>query len=410
MKRVAVVVPGFEEGGGVPAVALFLARVMRESGRYEPSFFSLPMGSVDSSSVSLRSPRSWQRGIQVETDEWDGEHFTRVGNHLSEFEFQRYRPRRALTERLSQFDLVQIVAGSPAWGWIARDLSVPVALQVATLAAVERRALLDRGGRAVRAWRSLMTRVTTRLEQRGLACVDTVFVENQWMYDGLREQLDPGRVIFAPPGVDTRHFHPAPAEPLAPGRILCVGRMADARKRSDILFDAYASLCDRFAEAPPLCIAGGSGPPEECWVRARERGVSDRIEFRANVSRDELAEIYRGSTVFVLSSDEEGLGVVILEAMASGLAVVSTDCGGPSTSILDGETGVLVPRSDPEALAAALHAMLTDPARRARMARAGRDRAVAEFSLEASGRRFLNGYDLATEEPGAVRAPSGGGT
>ena len=120
MKRVAVVVPGLEEGGGVPAVALFLARVMRESGRYEPSFISLPMSSADPASVALRSPRSWRRGIQTETGEWGGERFTRVGNHLSEFEFQRYRPRRVLTELLSTFDLVQIVAGAPAWGWIAR--------------------------------------------------------------------------------------------------------------------------------------------------------------------------------------------------------------------------------------------------------------------------------------------------
>jgi glycosyltransferase involved in cell wall biosynthesis len=365
------------------------------------------MGSSDPMSVGLRAPSTWTSGVRVAQGEWGGEPFSLVGNHLSEFEFQRYRPRRVLTDLLAGFDLVQIVAGAPAWGWIARDLTVPVALQVATLAAVERRAVLDRGSAATRAWRSLMTRVTTRLERRGLDCVDAVFVENQWMYDGLRRELSPEKVIFASPGVDTTCFSPAEAEPEAPGQILCVGRMADARKRADVLFDAYALLCEQLPEAPPLCIAGGSGPPEECWARAKERGISDRIHYRANVTTEELAAIYRDATVFALSSDEEGLGIVILEAMASGLAVVSTDCGGPSTSVIEGETGLLVPRGSPEALAGALRDLLTDPARRGRLARAGRERAVQEFSLEATGRRFLEWYDCALAAPSAAKTVAG---
>ena len=147
MKRVALVVPGFEEGGGVPAVALFLARVLRESGRYEPEFISLAVSSSDPLGVQLTSPASWLRGVRVEQSEWSGEPYTRVGAFGSEFEFQRYRPRRALTQLLSKFDLVQIVAGAPAWGWIARDVTVPTAMQVATLAAVERRACSATGAR-----------------------------------------------------------------------------------------------------------------------------------------------------------------------------------------------------------------------------------------------------------------------
>ena len=117
MKRVALVVPGFEEPGGVPEVARFLAAAMRESGRYAPHFVSIPMSSSDPGSVSLRAPSSWFRGIRVQRDDWRGESLLRVGTYVSELEFQRYRPRRVLTELLSNFDLVQIVAGSPAWGW-----------------------------------------------------------------------------------------------------------------------------------------------------------------------------------------------------------------------------------------------------------------------------------------------------
>ncbi len=397
MKRVALVVPGFEEGGGVPAVALFLARVLRESGRYEPEFISLPMSSSDRLGVRLLSPRSWLRGVRSERGAWNGESYSRVGVYGSELEFQRYRPRRALTELMEKFDLVQIVAGTPAWGWIARDVSVPTAMQVATLTAVERRAMLARGSAAQRAWRSLMTRIITRLEARGLACMDVVFVENRWMDDCLRERIGAERVIFAPPGVDTDRFRPpeAASETPGPGVVLCVGRLADPRKRVDLLFEAYAGLCARLEDPPRLLLAGSSAPTEASWARARELGVLERIEFRPDVPGDELVELYRSASIFALSSDEEGLGIVIVEAMACGLPVVSTDCGGPSTSVLDGETGILVPRNEPEALASAMHAMFVDPERRARMGRKSRARASEMFSLEATGRHFLDWYDCA---------------
>ncbi|MEE2663871.1 MAG: glycosyltransferase family 4 protein [Myxococcota bacterium] len=395
MKRVALVVPGFEEGGGVPAVALFLARIMRDTGRYEPEFISPVMNSSDPLGVRLLSPRSWLRGVRSERATCHGEPYTRIGACGSELEFQRLRPRAALTELLSGFDLVQIVAGGPAWGWLARDVSVPTAMQVATLAAVERRAVLGEGSVPQRAWRSLMTRITTWLEARGLDGVDAVFVENQWMDDHLREQIGSERVIFAPPGVDTDRFRPSESaqEPPGPGVVLCVGRLADPRKRVDLLFEAYAGLCARLEDPPRLLLAGGSAPPEASWARARELGVLERIEFRADVPGDELVELYRNASVFALASDEEGLGIVIVEAMACGLPVVTTDCGGPSTSVLDGETGILVPRNDPEAMASALHSLFTDPAQRARMARSARARATEVFSLKAAGQHFIDWYD-----------------
>lgn len=401
MKRIALVVPGFEEGGGVPEVARFLAGVMRESGRYAPEFISIPMASSDAESVSLRAPSSWFRGLRARRDDWRGESLTRVGAYACELEFQRYRPRRVLTELLSDFDLVQIVAGAPAWGWIARDLEGPTAMQVATLAAVERRMVRGEGGIVLRSWRGLMTRIVTRLEARGLDCVDGVFVENQWMADHLRAEIGPERVIFAPPGVDTDHFYPAAAEPGPPGRLLCVGRLADVRKRCDLLIEAYARLCERVDDPPELLLVGSTGPPEASWALARERGVDDRIDFRSDVTRDELARLYRSASIFALSSDEEGLGIVILEAMASGLPVVSTDCGGPSTSVVHGETGLLVPRGDPEALATAFQALCSDSELRGRMGSNGRTRAEEHFSLETTGRCFIDWYDRALEAPAA---------
>jgi len=87
--------------------------------------------------------------------------------------------------------------------------------------------------------------------------------------------------------------------------------------------------------------------------------------------------------VFACPSLYEPLGIVNLEAMACETAVVASRVGGIPEVVADGETGVLVPPDDPAALAEALNALVRDPGRAAAMGRAGRERAVTEFSWEA---------------------------
>jgi starch synthase len=87
--------------------------------------------------------------------------------------------------------------------------------------------------------------------------------------------------------------------------------------------------------------------------------------------------------VFAIPSIYEPLGIVNLEAMACGTAVVGSRTGGIPEVVDDGETGLLVPAGEPEPLAAALNTLLSDPARAAAMGQAGRKRAVAEFGWPA---------------------------
>ena len=118
-------------------------------------------------------------------------------------------------------------------------------------------------------------------------------------------------------------------------------------------------------------------------------GISDYVKFRQNVLVEELARLYQGASLFVLSSDEEGLGIVILEAMASGLPVVSTRCGGPETAVVEGETGYLTPVGDARALADAMQHLLSHPELRQRLGRAGRQCVEERFSIEAAGKVYL---------------------
>ena len=132
---------------------------------------------------------------------------------------------------------------------------------------------------------------------------------------------------------------------------------------------------------------------------AETLGIRDHVEMHTDVPEDQLAALYRNAQLFVLSSNEEGLGLVLAEAMASGTPVVSTDCGGPSTLIEDGQTGFLVPTGDAEALADRMAHVLTHPEKAWTLGQAGRERVEAEFSVEAAGERFLQVYDeLVTDQ------------
>jgi len=93
----------------------------------------------------------------------------------------------------------------------------------------------------------------------------------------------------------------------------------------------------------------------------------------------EVIQLLTHATVFAIPSIYEPLGIVNLEAMACGTAVVGSRTGGIPEVVADGETGLLVPPGEPEPLAEALNALISDPDRAAAMGRAGRQRAVAEF-------------------------------
>jgi glycosyltransferase involved in cell wall biosynthesis len=395
MPRIAIVVPAFGHGGGVPTVAKFLREVLLRSGRYSCEVISFSTAWRDLHNVRLSAASTWLRGPQVVWRHVDGIDYREAGSILSEIEVRRYQPRRVLTELLNSFDLVQVVAGNPGQAYVTRDVKVPVLLQVATIVKWERRALLaKRSGRGL--WDGVMTRALARLDDTGARHVRLAFVENALMHTHLSSLLGSDRVVFSPPGINTDFFTPGDAHA---DYLLAVGRFDDPRKNVPLLFDAYRRLRERMVTPPRLVMAGHSGPTGRDLSYARRVGIDAFIDVRLGLTHSELADTYRRARLLVLSSDEEGLGLAILEAMASGLAVVSTRCGGPETSVIDGETGWLVERGDAEGIARAIYSLLSNEVERRHFSQAARARAVAHFSLEAAGARFLKHYDVVFSPP-----------
>lgn len=147
----------------------------------------------------------------------------------------------------------------------------------------------------------------------------------------------------------------------------------------------------------------GDGPLlDGCRAVLAEAGMSELAWMPG--ARDDVPDLLRGLDVFVLPSRTEGICNTILEAMASGLPVVATDVGGNPELVVPDRTGLLVPPSSPEALAAALVRYAGDPALRRGHGAAGRARVLAEFSLDAMIEAYLSNYEALLARRQGMRA------
>ncbi len=396
-RTIGLVIPSFEDVGGVGAVAEFILRAIARRPDLQARVISLATAARDPCSLLITDPRSWRRGVSVRSGQCHGEPFTHVGARFGELEFQRLAPRRPLARLLEGCDLIQVVAGAPSWALPVVGLGKPVVLQVATLTAVERRrrARQERGPVAI--WRAGMTRIAARLDARALRAVDAILVENPWMKAHAEATTQGLNTIvhYAPPGVDIARFRPAsPGEPLPPRRyILAVGRFSDPRKNPLLLLRAYGLLVSRLEGAPDLVLAGTHDPGPGFWALAASQGLGERVRFEGEPDDARLAALYRRAFCLALPSDEEGFGMVVIEAMASGVPVVSTRCGGPEAIITDGVDGYLVDRDDAAAMADRLARLAQDADATAEMGRRTRLTVETRFADTVAGDAFLAVYD-----------------
>ncbi len=389
IKRIALLTHVLD--GGVWSMTRFLYAVLQASPHYAPELILLATSRHDAASVRLLAPATWRSGPRLIAEQYKDYCYQHAGALFSEFEFQRYRPRRSLTQLLSQYDLVQVISGSPAYAAVAQSVTAPLCIFGATTARQDRLARTRRLHGPRKYWTGFMTNLTSRLESAALWRADCVFALSAYTLAQYQPDVASSRLRLAPAGVDVQLFHPDAAYH-SHGPLLCVGRLDDPRKNMALLLEAYRQLRQWQPAAPRLVLVstGRLLPSDEAFVR--RHGLADWIDVYVNISHDEICRLYREASLFVLSSDEEGLGIVALEAMASGLPVISTNCGGPATAITPGETGLLTPVGDAPALATAMHTLLLNVAARQRMGQAGRQRAEARFSLEAAGQVFLDAY------------------
>jgi starch synthase len=237
--------------------------------------------------------------------------------------------------------------------------------------------------------------------------------------DGMRADIlatypavDPGRVHVIRNGIDTEQYSPDERTDvletygIEPGRptVAYVGRIT-RQKGLPVLLRAAEKL------DPGVQLVLCAGQADTTELGAEVSALVDHLrETRSGViwlygmlQKSEVIQILSHATVFACPSLYEPLGIVNLEAMACGAAVVASHVGGIPEVVADAQTGLLVPPGDPELLAAAISSLVSDPARAAAMGQLGRQRVAAEFSWASVAAQTAALYTGLTRE--AATAP-----
>jgi len=243
-----------------------------------------------------------------------------------------------------------------------------------------------------------------RLERALAALADRVVVTSEAVGALFRDgggALAPN-VRVVPNGVDVDAFHPGAPDPRVradlgqPGGAPLVGVVCrlDAWKGVDLFLEAAGRLHE-MAPSMRFAVVGGAITGQEDHARDLERlasrlGLDAFVRFTGwRYGPADTPDVFRALDVLVLPSRQpEPFGLVLLEAMASGVPVVATDQGGPREICVPGETGLLVPPADPAALADAVRSLVDDPDRARAMGRAGRLRVEALYDQRLTVQRI----------------------
>ncbi|HVC68738.1 MAG TPA: glycosyltransferase family 4 protein [Acidimicrobiales bacterium] len=212
-------------------------------------------------------------------------------------------------------------------------------------------------------------------------------------------------VVEVPPGVDLERFRPLSDEERAKARaqwdlpaegplVVSVSRLVP-RKGMDVLIAAAAALSPAF---PGLTVAIAGDGRERAKLAGLVRSTGAPVRLLGRVDDDELGRLYGSADVFAMACrnrwfglEQEGFGIVFLEAAACGVAQVAGRSGGADEAVVDGETGLVVADpGDPGAVAHALRRLLGDDAGRRRMGRAARTRVEQSFGYGFLARRLAD--------------------
>ncbi len=268
--------------------------------------------------------------------------------------------------------------------------------QAAPLTAFER-------GRLIWRWpaQRLLDRWVRDRDRRHVRSAAAVLTNSHYTAERIRSVYSvPAEVCYL--GVDAARFQPA-NRPADPRQVLSVGTL-EAHKGFDFVIESLAAVPASIR--PHLVIVGSGGHPrmpDRLQSLAGAAGVA--LTVRCSVPDQELAQLYQSSSLFLFGARSEPFGLVVLEAMASGLPVVAVGEGGLPEIVREGATGYLTER-EPAAFAQRVEMLLRDAPLRRQMGSAARADAVNRWTWEATARQFAAALERAAGAPCGARAAS----
>ncbi|HVR61051.1 MAG TPA: glycosyltransferase [Polyangia bacterium] len=371
-------------GGGVGTMQRVMRRAHRRLG-------------LDATLAFARSNRRGRLDPRVRAGELDG-HPTLSAGYWPSLEYLNYLlPAAALRGRLRAFpvlqvvsgmhsaSLVPIVAGAPFVSWVATPFLDEIASRRAG-AQPTASVRLNHGLRAI----------NQRLERWSLRFPRVVLALSAYTARRLQELtgVDGARVEILRCPVDHQLFRPdGPRWAASPGRyVVSVGRVDDDRKNFAALVRAFVPAAARFPELHLVIVGPADRADNAVAALARSTGLGARIHFPGPLAGEELAAAYRGADAYVMTSRQEGLGIVVIEAQAAARPVVIMRCGGSDELVTDGADGRLVDQGDEEGFARALGEALALPDWLASAGAAGRAKVLRELTHEVFADRLRDIY------------------
>jgi glycosyltransferase involved in cell wall biosynthesis len=261
--------------------------------------------------------------------------------------------------------------------------------------------VLEEESRCERGWPRLMLWGLSRLERIHARRAPLVLSTSRYCCDRIEALygVAPGKLRVVPEGIDAALWSDSGDGERDPYTVLCVARQYP-RKRVADLIEAFRLVVDQLPHQARLVVIGDGPEHGALLAQVARLGLEEQVNLLGALPDDaEVRAWYRRCALFCLPSIQEGFGIVFLEAMASGLPVVSTTATAIPEVVPHGRAGLLVPPRDPEALAQALLTLLGDEELQARCRAFGREY-VRPFSWDRVAEYFLAAVD-----PEAARSP-----
>jgi glycosyltransferase involved in cell wall biosynthesis len=215
--------------------------------------------------------------------------------------------------------------------------------------------------------------------------------------------VDPARMAIVPVGVDVDLFRPLSGLEPVPGRLITTASADVTMKGLSYLLEALAKVRTEREDAH-LVVIGKRKPGGRSDEVIRELGLDQHVEFVTGVPDQRIIELYGEAQLAVVPSLYEGFSLPAIEAMSCGTPLVATSGGAlPEVVGRDGETALVVPPGDSEALAAKLRWGLGEPGLRATVGRAGRQRVVDQWSWRHTAERTAEQYRILLDEHARAR-------
>jgi glycosyltransferase involved in cell wall biosynthesis len=231
------------------------------------------------------------------------------------------------------------------------------------------------------------------LHRRVSACIATT---DETREEAIRFGVPPQRIHLIPNGIGRHEFHPVSPQERNAARqalglnceqlVVYVGRLASEKNLLGLL-GAWAAVDTEARKGALLALVGDGPQRDKVQAKAQAANLVGSVHLAGHCSN--VATWYQAADVFVLSSHNEGLSNSMIEALASGLPVISTSVSGSSILVESPTAGLVVDRGNVKNLAAALESLLLDKSMRTRFAENARQKFEARFSLETLSKKMI---------------------